>query len=78
MAGHTMFCCCFFRYDLKGPAKGKLEIFHDNLPGLPDNIRRSHSGGYWVGLASVRKGFSFIDFGASRPWIRSLMTKVRV
>lgn len=66
-----------FRYNLQGPNRGKLEVFNDNLPGLPDNIRRSSYGGYWVGLATVRKkSFSFIDFAASRPWLRSLMTKL--
>lgn len=66
-----------YKYNLQGPNKGKLEIFNDNIPGLPDNIRRSSYGGYWVGLAAVRKrSFSAMDFGAPRPWIRSLFTKL--
>ena len=40
----------FFRYHLKGQSKGKLEIFIDNLPGNPDNIRSNGHGGYWVPL----------------------------
>lgn len=66
-----------FRYNIDGPKKGKLEHFNNNLPGLPDNIRKSSLGGYWVGLATVRKpAFSMLDLIASRPWIRSIVTKV--
>uniref|UniRef100_A0A1I7SY21 Alpha-1,3-mannosyl-glycoprotein 2-beta-N-acetylglucosaminyltransferase n=1 Tax=Caenorhabditis tropicalis TaxID=1561998 RepID=A0A1I7SY21_9PELO len=35
-------------------ASGKIEMFAFNLPGLPDNIRRSGRGTYWVGLAATR------------------------
>jgi len=38
------------KYHLKGQLKGKLEIFIDNLPGSPDNIRSNGHGGYWVPL----------------------------
>ena len=67
-----------YRYNLEGPYKGKLEDFNNNLPGLPDNIRRSASGGYWVGMASVRKpDFSIIDLVAPHPWLRGIVTKVK-
>lgn len=39
------------RYHLKGPKQGKTEVFADNLPGEPDNIRPSKRGGYWVAFA---------------------------
>lgn len=66
-----------FRYHLDGPRKGELDDFNNNLPGIPDNIRIAARGGYWVGMAGVRKpGFSFIDFSAANPWIRSILTKV--
>ncbi|XP_064486172.1 uncharacterized protein LOC135398717 [Ornithodoros turicata] len=42
------------RYYLKGPKKGQTEVFVDNLPGEPDNIRPSKRGGYWVGFATAR------------------------
>ncbi|KAK3596051.1 hypothetical protein CHS0354_032579 [Potamilus streckersoni] len=65
------------KYNLIGPNAGKVEVFADNLPGLPDNIRRSSSGGYWVGFAVIRRKeqFSLIDFTAPRPWLRKLVTK---
>ena len=28
--------------------KGGADMFVENMPGLPDNIRLSSSGGYWV------------------------------
>lgn len=66
-----------YKYYIDGPQKGKLEDFNNNLPGLPDNIRKSSLGGYWVGLAAVRKpSFSMLDLIASRPWIRSIVTKI--
>ena len=66
-----------FRYYLKGPKTGQIEIFADNLPGLVDNIRPRQGGGYWAGLAVVRKQpFSIYDFVAARPWVRILFAKV--
>ncbi|XP_070578296.1 adipocyte plasma membrane-associated protein-like [Ptychodera flava] len=65
------------KYNLKGPRSGKVETFAENLPGLPDNIRRSQGGGYWVGIASVRSSkFSLYDFMTTRPWLRSIFTKL--
>ncbi|XP_076464184.1 adipocyte plasma membrane-associated protein-like [Babylonia areolata] len=66
------------RYYIKGPRQGQSDVFADNLPGWPDNIRRSGRGTYWVGFASVRHAgqFSLLDFAASRPWVRSLLTKM--
>ena len=62
------------KYHLTGPRSGEVEVFADNLPGLPDNIRRCARGGYWVGLATCRhsSSFSLLDFMASRPWTRKV------
>lgn len=56
-----------------------MDVFSDNLPGMPDNIRKSGRGTYWIGLASIRRAhkFSLLDWAAPRPWVRSLITKVR-
>lgn len=69
-----------FRYHLKGPKKGSLEVINNNLPGIPDNIRRSSTGGYWIGMALIRKKnkFSFFDYCAEKPWLRSLIMKVSI
>ena len=34
--------------------RGQVEIWIDNLPGLPDNIRRTTAGSYWVALTVTR------------------------
>ncbi|OWF53760.1 adipocyte plasma membrane-associated protein-like [Mizuhopecten yessoensis] len=66
------------KYQLTGPGSGEVSVFIDNLPGLPDNIRPSSSGGYWIGMSAVRQGgkFNLIDYASQRPWIRTLITKL--
>ena len=62
------------RYYFDGPKRGKKEIFVENLPGFPDNIRLSFSGqSFLVGLAAVRHADSlipFMDLLGPYPWIR--------
>lgn len=55
-----------------------MDTFVDNLPGFPDNIRPSSTGGYWVAMSAVRPnpGFSMLDFLSQRPWIKKLIFKV--
>lgn len=82
---HETYCNFIFfslnyRYHLKGPKKGSLEVINNNLPGIPDNIRRSSTGGYWIGMALIRKKnkISFIDYCAEKPWLRALIMKVSI
>ena len=65
---------------MSGEKAGQLEIFADNLPGLPDNIRRSSSGGYWVGSATVRHPNrpAIYDWAARMPFIRRVIAKVNL
>lgn len=67
------------RVHVAGLNKGGMENFIDNLPGFPDNIRPSSSGGYWVAMSAVRPnpGFSMLDFLSQRPWIKKLIFKVK-
>ena len=66
----------FCRYYLDGPSAGKTDVFVDNLPGAPDNISPSSSGGYWVGIAVVRS--TLIDaFSEKLYFLRSVITKVK-
>ncbi|XP_052162714.1 protein STRICTOSIDINE SYNTHASE-LIKE 4-like isoform X3 [Oryza glaberrima] len=39
---------------LKGEKAGEAEIFVDNLPGNPDNIRLGSDGHFWIALLQVR------------------------
>lgn len=45
---------------LKGEKVGQAEIFVDNLPGSPDNIRLAPDGSFWVALIQV--SLSAINF----------------
>uniref|UniRef100_A0A0D9X1F2 Strictosidine synthase conserved region domain-containing protein n=1 Tax=Leersia perrieri TaxID=77586 RepID=A0A0D9X1F2_9ORYZ len=51
----TMLC---LRVWLKGEKTGQAEIFVDNLPGNPDNIRLGSDGHFWIALLQLR----------SSPW----------
>ncbi|KAM9248125.1 adipocyte plasma membrane-associated protein isoform 2-T2 [Dugong dugon] len=66
------------RFYVSGLMKGGADMFVENLPGFPDNIRPSSSGGYWVGMATVRSnpGFSMLDFLSERPWIKKIIFKL--
>ncbi|AES81260.1 strictosidine synthase family protein [Medicago truncatula] len=58
--------CRILRYWLETPKAGTLEVFA-NLPGFPDNIKRSPRGGFWVGINSRRE--KLIQWMISYPWI---------
>lgn len=66
------------RHWISGPKRGTTEIFAENLPGLPDNIRLSTDGTFWVAMAGVRlhQQFSFIDFLADKIVARKLLLKL--
>lgn len=58
-----------------GQKAGTTDTFSDNLPGIPDNISPSSSGGYWVGFAFVRVS-DVLDTLTMLPAIRSVIAKV--
>lgn len=62
------------RYWLKGPKAGKVDTLIDNLPGFPDNIARSPSGGYWLGFASPRA--KSIDDLSQSPFLRKMIQRL--
>lgn len=55
---------------------GKTEIFIDNLPGLPDNIRLTSTGNYWIAFASVRhvNQPTVLDRLRNWPRVRALLS----
>lgn len=63
---------------MTGPKTGSTEVFIDNLPGMPDNIRPSRDGGYWVGMAFAngRRGLLSMDLIAPYPWLKRFIAKV--
>ncbi|XP_032071388.1 adipocyte plasma membrane-associated protein [Thamnophis elegans] len=66
------------RYYVSGLMKGGEDLFVENMPGFPDNIRLSSSGGYWVAMSAIRAnpGFSMVDFLSEKPWIRRIIFKL--
>lgn len=66
------------RYYVSGLRKGGADMFVENMPGFPDNIRPSGSGGYWVAMSAVRHnpGFSMVDFLSQKPWLKKLIFKL--
>eukprot|EP00243_Klebsormidium_subtile_P004728 TRINITY_DN18884_c0_g1_i1.p1 TRINITY_DN18884_c0_g1~~TRINITY_DN18884_c0_g1_i1.p1 ORF type:complete len:422 (+),score=95.29 TRINITY_DN18884_c0_g1_i1:63-1268(+) len=62
------------RYWLKGPKAGSHDIFFDNLPGYPDNIRPDGRGGFWVALHTGRS--KVMDSIFFWPSIRSFCFKL--
>ncbi|KAJ4708761.1 Strictosidine synthase [Melia azedarach] len=49
------------KYWLKGKSKGKTEIFIENLPGGPDNIKLAPDGSFWIALIQLSsRGLEFV------------------
>jgi len=64
------------KYHLKGSKKGSMEVFADNLPGIPDNVRSNGRGGYWVGLIGTRlPGQVGGDLVAPYPLVRTVVAR---
>lgn len=62
------------RHWLKGPKKGKTEIFIDNLPGFPDGVSSNGRGTFWVALFSPRVPTA--DQLASLPFVRRIIWRL--
>lgn len=61
-----------WRYWLKGDKKGTYEIFYDNLPGFPDNLRTSPEGNFWLCLFTKRN--KLMDSIHPYPIIKNVMS----
>ncbi|KAJ9184973.1 hypothetical protein P3X46_004656 [Hevea brasiliensis] len=65
--------CRILRYWIKTCKIGTLEVFAQ-LPGFPDNIKRSPRGGYWVGLHSKRE--KVLEWILSHTWIGNALIRL--
>ena len=59
-----------------------MEVFHDNLPGYPDNIKATPRGTFYVGLSVARyEGSSpigsLLDLVGPYPLLKRIIAKVR-
>nr|XP_009670051.1 PREDICTED: adipocyte plasma membrane-associated protein-like isoform X1 [Struthio camelus australis] len=71
--------CRIIRYWVSGANAGETEVFVDNLPGYPDNIRLSDKGLYRVGISTARfpSFFSpFLDALGPYPFLKRFIAKV--
>ena len=52
---------------------GSLELFLDNLPGLPDGVSRASDGNFWVAInsAPVPKAFGVLMSSRILRWINA-------
>lgn len=62
------------RYWLKGPRKGRHDLFVDNLPGFPDGISANRQGTFWMAMFTVRN--ATMDRLHPRPWAKNLMARL--
>ncbi|KAK4490456.1 hypothetical protein RD792_001133 [Penstemon davidsonii] len=49
------------KYYIQGARKGFVDMFVENLPGLPDNIRYDGEGQYWIALATGKYPWDLIQ-----------------
>jgi len=63
-----------YKYMLVGPKAGTKEVFLDELPGGPDNIRRAPDGSFWIAL--VKKYDASLKFLAGNLVLRKLLAWV--
>ncbi|XP_009605180.1 protein STRICTOSIDINE SYNTHASE-LIKE 6-like [Nicotiana tomentosiformis] len=59
------------KYYINGERKGSVDVFVENLPGYPDNIRYDGDGHYWIAFATA-KTYSW-DLAQRYPFIRKIM-----
>lgn len=65
--------CRISRFWFRGPTAGQIEVVIPDLPGYPDNIRRSSDGNFWVALLGVRS--PALDLAMQMPDFRKRMTR---
>jgi sugar lactone lactonase YvrE len=59
---------------LSGAQQGRLEVFAEGLPGMPDGISRAADGGFWVAMVSPRS--AVLDALAPYPWLRKIIARL--
>jgi len=77
--GHRPFRPTTPSYYFAGPKRGRREVFAQNLPGWPDNVRLSTAGNsFYVSLFGFRSEdtYSFFDSYGRWPALRKLIGEV--
>lgn len=60
---------------VKGPKAGQAEVLIDRLPGMPDGVDASPTGGYWISLVAPAPPFKslLLQTGLRSPLVRALV-----
>jgi len=64
------------RYYLKGPKAGTIDMFSEELPGLPDNINSNGKGTIWVGFPAPSKLTDMLFKLAPYPPLKRLIMRL--
>jgi sugar lactone lactonase YvrE len=59
---------------LTGPRAGRWDVFADNLPGMPDNIRCNGGDTFWLALWQPRS--PAMEEWQARPFFRKMMARI--
>ena len=62
------------RVYVRGPRKGEVELFIDNLPGFPDGISTGADGIFWLALFAPRN--ALLDSAGPKPWLRKVIYRI--
>lgn len=62
------------RVYVRGPKKGDVEVFIDNLPGFPDGISTGADGVFWLAIFAPRN--SLLDTAGPKPWLRKVIYRI--
>lgn len=64
------------RYWLQGPRAGDVDIFIENLPGFPDNIRSNGEDTFWIALSTGPEAREMMDAILPHPFLRKIIVRV--
>jgi len=62
------------RVYVRGPRKGDVDVFIDNLPGFPDGISSGADGIFWLAIFAPRN--ALLDRAGPSPWLRKLIYRI--
>ncbi len=62
------------RVYVRGPRKGEVEVFINNLPAFPDGISTGNDGIFWLAFFAPRN--HLLDFAGPKPWLRKVIDRI--
>ena len=62
------------RYWIRGPKKGSIDTFIENLPGFPDGVSSNEKNGFWVAIPNPRN--PILDMILPVPFARKVVKRL--